>query len=75
MDYKKSEIKFDRAVVYSLRPIPQKAPFYDATGGPFVDTKIDHLIEVYDSDGVAVKIPCSSIMTDRILPLVLTVEK
>lgn len=75
MDYKKSEIKFDRAVVYSLRPIPQKAPFYDATGGPFVDTKIDHLMELYDSDGVAGKIPCSSIMTDRILPLVLTGEK
>ena len=75
MEYNKIELRFDRAVVYSLRPIPQKAPFYDATDGPFLYTKIDHLLELYDSDGAVGKIPCSTIMTERILPLVLTGEK
>lgn len=75
MEYKNIKLSFERAVIYSLRPIPQKAPFSDATSGPFLYTKIDHLMELYDSDGAVGKIPCSSLMTERILPLVLTGEK
>ena len=66
MDYRNIELKFERAVVHHLKPIPQKVPFMDATSGPFLYTKVDYLLELYDSDGAVGKMPCTPVMMERI---------
>ena len=53
---------YKRQVIYGLSPIPQKEVFYDATGGPFTHTKVEFLMELYDKEGIAGVIPCTSLM-------------
>ena len=74
-EYRQTKLSFSRAVIYGLSPIPQKEVFYDATGGPFTHTKVEFLMELYDKDGIAGVIPCTSLMEERLLPLVLTGEE
>ncbi len=74
-DYNKIELQFAGAALHTIKPLPQKAPFYDATGGPFTYAKITNLLELYDIDGAVGIIPCSAIMKDKILPYILTGEK
>ncbi len=75
MDYRNIELKFERAVVHHLKPIPQKVPFMDATSGPFLYTKVDYLLELYDSDGAVGKMPCTPVMMERIFPQIFNGEK
>ena len=74
-EYRQTKLSFSRAVIYGLSPIPQKEVFYDATGGPFTHTKVEFLMELYDKEGIAGVIPCTSLMEERLLPLVLTGEE
>ena len=69
-EYRQTKLSFSRAVIYGLSPIPQKEVFYDATGGPFTHTKVEFLMELYDKEGIAGVIPCTSLMEERLLPLV-----
>ena len=40
-------LKFTDAFIINLAPVPQKEPFYDATGGPFTHSKISKYVELY----------------------------
>ena len=64
-EYRQTKLSFSRAVIYGLSPIPQKEVFYDATGGPFTHTKVEFLMELYDKEGIAGVIPCTSLMEER----------
>ena len=68
-------LKFTDAFIINLAPVPQKEPFYDATGGPFTHSKISKYVELYTEDGIKGVCPCSSIMERTILPLIMTGEK
>ena len=74
-EYRQTKLSFSRAVIYGLSPIPQKEVFYDATGGPFTHTKVEFLMELYDKEGIAGVIPCTSLMEERLRPVVLTGEE
>lgn len=78
VDYRKifqtDPLCFTGAAIYNLAPIPQKEPFYDATGGPFTMTKVSKYLELYEKDGTVGMVPCSQIMEKTILPLILTGE-
>lgn len=75
MDYRREYLEFSKAVVYHFDPIPQKTPFYDGSGGPFLYAKMSRLLELHEVDGTVGYIPCSPIMESTILPLILTGEK
>lgn len=75
MKYDGELLKFTDAFIINLAPVPQKEPFYDATGGPFTHSKISKYVELYTEDGIRGVCPCSSIMEKTILPLIMTGEK
>lgn len=68
-------LRFTGASIINLAPIPQKAAFYDATGGPFTHAKVSKYLELYTDDGIMGICPCTGIMEGSILPLILTGEK
>lgn len=74
-EYGKEKLKFTGAAVWHLAPIPQKVPFYDATGGPFTMTKVNTYLELWEAGGIVGMVPCSSIMEKTILPMILTGEE
>jgi len=75
MEYHNEILCFTGAAIINLAPIPQKAPFYDATGGPFTHSKVSKYLELYAEEGVVGVCPCTGIMENTILPLILTGEK
>ncbi|WP_242828014.1 hypothetical protein [Enterocloster clostridioformis] len=75
MKYDGELLKFTDAFIINLAPVPQKEPFYDATGGPFTHSKISKYVKLYTEDGIRGVCPCSSIMEKTILPLIMTGEK
>ena len=75
MEYDSQLLAFTDAFIINLAPVPQKEPFYDATGGPFTHSKISKYVELYTKDGVRGVCPCSSIMEKTILPLIMTGEE
>lgn len=72
--YENELMKFTEAFLIHLAPVPQKAPFYDATGGPFTHAKVSCYVELTDQSGITGCVPCSDIMRKTILPLVMTGE-
>ncbi len=71
---KSQPMRFTGAVMYAFSPIPQKAPFYDGSGGPFLYAKMSRLLCLKEASGFEGWIPCSPIMENTLLPLILTGE-
>ncbi len=67
-------IRFERAVLYKLKPIKIPIPFWDSTGGPFDKVPLDAWLELYDENGICGQAPCSGSMKDIIIPLIMTGE-
>ena len=42
MEYQDKILCFTGAAVINIAPVPQKEHFYDATGGPFTHSKVNH---------------------------------
>ncbi len=74
MDISKQPLRFDQAVLTTFAPIQLPRPFYDSTGGPFDFVPMSHWIQFYDGDGACGQAPCSSLMAEAILPLIMTGE-
>ena len=74
---KQSRIPFKicQAEVYYLETIKVPEAFFDASGGPFETVPVDCWLVIRDEDGFTGQAPCSPLMKERILPLVLTGEK
>ena len=71
---KSQPMRFTGAVMYAFSPIPQKVPFYDGSGGPFLYAKMSRLLCLKEASGFEGWIPCSPIMENTLLPLILTGE-
>ena len=75
MRYQDEKLRFQGAAFLNIEPVPQKEPFSDATSGPFTHSKVNKYLELYEADGTVGVCPCSAIMENTILPLILTGEE
>jgi len=69
------EIKFVKAVYYSIHPIPLPKPFKDGTGGMGKNAPEQGFIELYDSEGACAHLAVGKSFVKNIIPLILNGEK
>lgn len=67
-------IRVDRAVFYKIAPIPLPVPFKDGTGNVRNASLFGCWMKVYDADGVCGQGPCTPLMLDFFVPMLLKEE-
>ncbi|MBT9779729.1 L-alanine-DL-glutamate epimerase [Clostridium sp. MCC353] len=68
------KIRIDRAVFYKIAPIPLDVPFKDGTGNVRNASLFGSWMKIYDEDGVCGQGPCTPLMLNFFVPLLLKEE-
>ena len=68
------KIRIDRAVFYKIAPIPLDVPFKDGTGNVRNASLFGSWMKIYDEDGVCGQGPCTPLMLNFFVPMLLKEE-
>lgn len=68
------EIRFVKAIYYSIHPIPLPRPFKDGTGGMGKNAPEQGCIELYDAEGACAHLTVGRSFVKNILPMILNGE-
>lgn len=68
------QMKFTKAVIYNLTNMEIPIPFHDSTGGPFKTIPMPQWLVLYDENGICGQSPCTKLMKDVFIPLIMTGE-
>ena len=67
-------IKIQRAEYFKLSPLPLPVPFKDATGQVRYGSLFGDWVRLYDADGVCGEGPCTSLVWEYFVPILLKLE-
>lgn len=67
-------MRFTKAVIYKWTNMKIPIPFFDSTCGPFNKIPMTHWLVLYDENGICGNSPCSELMKDFFIPVIMTGE-